>query len=224
MVYLVGFIRMGGTVQVYQIISKFGAKGSIFALLVCLTKLSWNTILFDLSERLVFAIQCPYEASCCLSDDGMEDIWVNITAELGWPEPSATPTHQYSLMTATSKKQRLDAKWTQYMNPVHIGQLLSFEFHHTQKQNSLMRPEVQPRPVMILQFFIIFNPLGFIHYFLPVTSECQARVDCMQRNIYLFLFNPSCIPVLSSDSYFHRWWRGMSRGWVKCKTPQKKVQ
>ena len=217
MVYQVGLIRMGGTVQVYQIISKFGTEGSTFALLVCLTKLSWNTILFELSERLVFA-------SCCLSDDGMEDIWVNISAEPGWPEPSATPTHQYSLMTATSKNQRLDAKWTQYMNPVHIGQLLSFEFHHTQKQNSLMRPQVQPGPVMILQFFIIFNPLGFIHYFLPVTSECQARVDCMQRNIYLFLFNPSCIPVLSSDSYFHRWWRGMSRGRVKCKTPQKKVQ
>ena len=32
-----------------------------------------------------------------------------------WPEPSATRTHQYSLMTVTSKKHKLDAKWTQYI-------------------------------------------------------------------------------------------------------------
>ena len=57
-----------------------------------------------------------------------------------------------------------------------------------------MRPEVQPRPVMILQFFIIFNPLGFIHYFvwtprpfLPVTSLCQARLDGKYAKKYLFI-------------------------------------
>ena len=92
------------------------------------------------------------------------------------------------------------------MNPVHIGQLLSFEFHHQQKQNSLMRPEVEPGPIMIFQFFIIFNPLGFIHYFvwtsrpfLPVTSQCQARADSMQRNIYLFLLK--LLWLLQSELY-----------------------
>ena len=48
-----------------------------------------------------------------------------------------------------------------------------------------MRPQVQPGPVMILQFFIIFNPRGFIHYFVAIPPHSPNSVK--QRNMYLIL-------------------------------------
>ena len=103
--------------------TKYSNEGSIFALLVCLTRhtvetyFSWNSGLYC---QIVFTAGRPCQAPCCV-------VWWRPGRYLGkyWcraglpspqsSRPPATRTHQYSLMTVTSKKRKLDAKWTQYI-------------------------------------------------------------------------------------------------------------
>ena len=74
------------------------------------------------------------------------------------------------------------------MNPVHIGQLLSFELHRQQKENSLMRPQVcNDLPVLHnIQSLTELHSFFYLNNFDLIVC-CTLRYTNTRKLFYVYL-------------------------------------